>query len=67
MPQVTTSNTLSPTRNDNVLAISAGVTPKASAASATVAELLSDSMTVISGAFFAKNARTVSTLMLCPV
>ncbi|MDH8351519.1 hypothetical protein QIG27_27115, partial [Klebsiella pneumoniae] len=25
------------------------------------------SMTVISGAFFAKNARTVSMLMLCPV
>jgi hypothetical protein len=39
VPQVTTSSTLSPTRSERVFAISAGVTPNASAASVTVAEL----------------------------
>ena len=45
------------------LFIAAGVTPNASAASSTVAELLSDSITSISGAWVRKKARTDSTLI----
>src|SRR5271154_998727 len=64
VPLVTINTTRSPTRSDSVLAILAGSTPKASAASATVAELIVDSITEMSGAFFAKKAQTDSRLIL---
>src|SRR6266481_8019318 len=63
VPLATISTTRSPIRSDSVFAIRPGSTPWASAASATVAELIGDSMTAISGAFSAKNARTDSRLM----
>src|SRR5215469_4380869 len=63
VPLVTTSTTRSPTRNESVFAIRAGSTPKASAASTTVAELCLDTITQMSGAFSAKKARTDSRLM----
>src|ERR1700730_4522971 len=63
VPLVTISTTCSPIRKLSVFAIRAGSTPKDAAASATVAELIGDSITAMSGAFSAKNARTDSRLM----
>src|SRR5262249_12061094 len=63
VPLATIRITRSPTRSDSVLAMRAGSTPNAAAASATVAELAFDSITTMSGAFSAKKARTVSRLM----
>src|SRR5579862_6345339 len=63
VPLTTIRITCSPTRKLSVLAIRAGSTPYASAASATVAELVGDSITEMSGAFSAKKARTDSRLI----
>ena len=63
VPLATTKTTCSPTRRHIVLAICAGITPWAAAASDTVAELASVSMTVKSGARSARKLRTLSRLI----
>ena len=60
VPLATTKTTCSPTRRHIVLAICAGSTPWAAAASDTVAELASVSITVKSGARSARKLRTLS-------
>src|ERR1700730_3950961 len=63
VPLAMINTTHSPIRKLSVLAIRPGSTPYASAAGATVAELLGDSITASTGDVSAKNARTDSRLM----
>ncbi len=63
VPAATTRRIVSPAFRQIVLAIWSGSTPCASAAKATVAELVSVSITVTSGEFSVKNALTDSMVM----